>query len=149
MKMSVAVLTVIYLLFCGGQATAELNQLEKKYLLEFGNYKGNLGLGFVPSHTYDYAFRQAIIKSKDETVQRAYILQRLPYEMKILLHTLEVGKMVAKDEYQPLTPKEQQVAISQFEEMLSLMQKLDAGKHKHFYEEYREELKKAVDAKKR
>ena len=119
--------------------SAELNDVETKYLDQFANYTGGMGIGFVPEHTYNYGFRQAVLKSKDEELQRAFILQNLPFRISSILNDLKNNqKMIGKTQYRDLTPDERVKLVQSFEECMSLLQKLDANKNKHFYKEYRE-----------
>lgn len=119
-------------------ASAELSEVETKYLQQFANDTGGMGIRFVPEHTYDYEFRQAVAKSKDEEVQRAFILQKLPFRIASLLDDLKKNqKMTGKDQYRDLTPDERAQRIQSFEECMALLQMLDANKNEHFYRKYR------------
>jgi hypothetical protein len=120
-------------------ARAELTAVETKYLKQFANYTGGMGIEFVPEHTYDYEFRQAVLKSNDVGLQRAFILQKLPLLISSILHDLkENQKMIGKAQYRDLTPDERVELIQSFEECMALLKKLDANKNEHFYKQYRD-----------
>jgi hypothetical protein len=120
-------------------ASAELSDVETKYLKQFANYTGGMGIGFVPEHTYDYGFRQAVLKTKDEELQRAFILQKLPFRISSILNDLKRNqKMIGKAQYRDLKPDERAKLVQSFGECMSLLRKLDAKKNEHFYKEYRE-----------
>jgi len=120
-------------------ASAELSDVETKYLKQFANYTGGMGIGFVPEHTYDYGFRQAVLKSKDEELQRAFILQKLPFQISSILNDLKKNqKMIGKAQYRDLTPDERAKLVQSFEECMSLLRKLDNKKSEHFCSAYRE-----------
>jgi|GEM_PF-4191276 len=96
-------------------APAELSELEKKYLHSFANYRGGLGIGIVPQHTYDFALRQAVLKSKDENVQRAFILKNLPARIDSLLWQLESNRAwTGKTTYRQMTPAERAETVQSF-----------------------------------
>jgi hypothetical protein len=141
MKSRMTISMTVLLLFSCGVSYAELSELEKKYLSVFGNYTGNMGIDFVPEHTFDYGFRQTIVNSKDEDVQKAFILDRLPGEIGEILYTLKSGKiMTGKGMYEDMDEEDRKALLARFEECMTLMQKLDANKHGHFYSEYRSKL---------
>jgi len=120
-------------------AHAELSEVEAKYLRRFADYTGGMGIGFVPEHTYDYEFRQAVLKSKDEVVQKAFILQKLPFLISSILADLKKNqKMIEKAQYRELSPEDRAALIQSFEECMQLFEKLDANKNKKFYREYRD-----------
>lgn len=97
-------------------ASAELSDVETKYLMQFANYTGGMGIGFSPKHTYDYGFRQAVLKSKDEELQRAFILQNLPFRISSILNDLKNNqKMIGKTQYLDLTPDERAKLVQSFE----------------------------------
>lgn len=148
MKRKMMMVSVLLLLGCT-ISRADLTAVEKKYLDELANYTGNLGIGFVPEHTFDYGFRQAILHSKDEDVQRAFILHRLPRELDRIISTLRSGKkMTGKGQYENLSEEDKKTLFARFEECMALMQKLDGGKNKHFYTEYRSKLDEGMSNKK-
>jgi hypothetical protein len=139
--MKTIILLTIVLFTLNSQA--ELSETETKYLKLFANYTGGMGIGFVDSHTFDYQFRQSILKSKDEKVQKSYILYELPRHLEFILHDLEKNqKMVGKGIYEKLTKDERKALLKRFEEGFSLYKKLDNKKHKHFYEEYEKRYSK-------
>jgi hypothetical protein len=133
------------LLLSSIMAYAGLSDLEKKFLQEFANNDGNMGIGFVPEHTFDRGFRQVILNSKDEEVQKAFILSMLPREIESILDTLKSGKtMVGKGQYEKLSEDKRRSLIVRFNECMTLMEKLDAGKNKHFYSVYQSQLDNIV-----
>lgn len=130
-------------------ASAGLTDVETKYLEQFANYTGGMGIGFVPEDTYDFAFRQAVLNSKDVELQRAFILQKLPFRISSILDDLKKNqKMIGKAQYRDLTPAERVKLIQSFEECVALLQKLDDKKNEHFYREYRETFE-AIDKQRR
>ena len=119
-------------------ASAELSEVETKYLEKFANYTGGMGIGFVAEHTYDYNFRQAVLRTKDEGIQRAFILQKLPFLISEILRDLEKNQtMIGKGEFRDLTPEERTKRIQSFEECMKLLQELEANNNEHFYQSYR------------
>ena len=137
-------LLLIIILLAGSHAisVAELSATESKYLKLFANYRGGMGIGFDQDHTYDYALRQAILKGGDDVIQRAYILSELPNHMESILHDLKKNqRMIGKQVYRDLTPDERLAKIKSFNDALTLFMKLDDGKHKHFYKDYKDRLK--------
>ena len=125
---------------------AELGEIEKKYLTEFANYTGGMGIGFVPEHTYDYNFRQTILNSKDESIQKAFILYKLPYRISWILNDLKKNhKMIGKQIYRDLTPKEKKDLIDQYHECIGLLIKLDNNQKPHFYREYKQEFDEIIN----
>lgn len=130
-------------------ASAELSEVETKYLVMLANYTGGMGVGFVPWRTYDYNFRQAVLKSKDEGIQRAFILQKLPMRIDDILYDLKKNQTtIGKTEHRDLTPEERTKLIQSFEECMKLLQELDANKYEHFYQAYRDAFD-AIQTKRR
>lgn len=121
-----------------GAASAELTDLETKYLKGFANYTGGMGIELNPEDTYDCGFRQTVLKSKDEELQRAFILQKLPRQISLILEDLGQNRtMVGKGEYCEMTPHERTELIQSFEECMSLLKKLDSNNHDRFLKHYR------------
>ena len=147
--MKTSIVCMLMLVGTAWLAHAELSEVEAKYLREFAGYTGGMGIGFVPEHTYDYRFRQAVLKSKDEVVQKAFILQKLPFHISSILADLKNNqKMIGKAQYRELTPEERTALIESFEESMKLLEKLDANKNKYFYKKYRDAFD-AIQAQKR
>ncbi len=126
-------------------AKAELSELETKYLKDFtDDSRGNAGPGFNPRDTFDEKFHQAVLKSKDEDLQRAFILQQLPSRIaSILRELIENRKMTGINVYEPLNEEDRVKLATAFEECMQLLQKLDANQHKYFYKEYRDDFEAA------
>ena len=146
---TILLLSCALVLLSRSVSLAELTGLEKKYLDRFANYTGNMGIGFVPEHTFDYDFRQAILRSKDESVQKAFILHALPSELEGILDTLKSGrKMIGKGQYRNLTNEDRKLLLGKFDECMTLLEKLDGNNNKHFYSEYRSKRDEIVGNRK-
>src|ERR1043165_7621946 len=52
---------------------------------------GNLGIGFVAWHTYDYRFRQCLKRTQDPELKRLYVLENLHRDTQLALDDLEKG----------------------------------------------------------
>ena len=150
MKSGMTMLITLLVLYTSCASQSELGPLEKKYLSRFGNYTGNMGLGFVPEDTFDYNFRQTIVNSKDKKVQKAFILDRLPREINYILRSLRDGRRnIGKGVYRKLHEKERNALLSRFTECMTLLQKLDAGRNEHFYSTYQTQLDNILNDKKK
>jgi hypothetical protein len=79
----------------------------QEYFDQFCDYTGGLGIGFVPSHTYDFSFRQRLKQTQDPEFKRLFVLEHLHREIELALHYFEKGiKSVGKNITKPLTPTE-------------------------------------------
>lgn len=79
------------------------------YFERYCDYSGSLGIGFDPSQTYDYRFRQWLKMTSDPELKRLFVLQHLHREVECALAdyqrgVLTTGKMSAR----PLTLEEWQ-----------------------------------------
>lgn len=89
------------------QPTDKLPPRLNSYFERYCDYTGSLGIGFVPSHTYDYRFRQHLKTTKDPELQRLYVLKNLHEEVERSLDDLKAGIMrTGKNTFKPLTISE-------------------------------------------
>src|SRR5664279_5596616 len=61
------------------------------YFEDYCDYTGNLGIGFVAWHTYDYRFRQHLKTTQDPELKRLYVLQNLHRDVEISLRDFQAG----------------------------------------------------------
>jgi len=47
------------------------------YFEEYCDYTGNMGIGFVADHTWDYQFRHRLKTTTDPELKRLFVLQHL------------------------------------------------------------------------
>ena len=71
--------------------TATLPPRLDSYFESYCDYTGGLGIGFVPSHTYDYRFRQRLKTSKDPELKRLFVLQHLHEDVEFALDDFQQG----------------------------------------------------------
>lgn len=55
------------------------------YFERYCDYTGGLGIGFVPSHTYDFRFRQRLKTTHDPELKRLFVLDHLHGEVEFAL----------------------------------------------------------------
>jgi hypothetical protein len=79
------------------------------YFETYCDYTGGLGIGFVPSHTYDYRFRQGLKTTHDPELKRLFVLQHLHRDVEFALDDFEKGIVrTGKSSFKPLTSQEWQ-----------------------------------------
>jgi hypothetical protein len=79
------------------------------YFETYCDYTGGLGIGFDPSHTYDYRFRQHLKTVHDPELKRLFVLQNLHRNVEFALNDFERGIMqTGKSSSRPLTLSEWQ-----------------------------------------
>jgi hypothetical protein len=79
------------------------------YFERYCDYTGGLGIGFVPSHTYDYQFRQHLKATHDPELKRLFVLQHLHRDVEFALNDFKAGiRRTGKSSSQPLTFSEWQ-----------------------------------------
>src|SRR5258707_13893174 len=61
------------------------------YFEQYCDYTGALGIGFAPSHTYDYRFRQHLKETRDSELKRLFVLQHLHQEVEFALDDFQKG----------------------------------------------------------
>jgi hypothetical protein len=112
------------------------------YFEQYCDYTGGLGIGFVPSHTYDYKFRQHLRKTKDPELKRLFVLHHLYRDVEIAMDLYERGEIrVGKAEYRKMTPVEMESAKKDLVEMLDDLEKFDPGDPEREIAENRSKLK--------
>lgn len=85
----------------------EVSKKLDKYFERFCDYTGGMGIGFVSTHTYEFAFRQQLKNSQDPILKRAFVLKNLFIEIGFDIDEYQKGvKRVGKTEYEPLTAEE-------------------------------------------
>ena len=114
-KISIFLAITLLCAGCGKQAsTVPLSNIElpprlNSYFEEYCDYTGGLGIGFNPSHTYDYRFRQRLKTTQDPELKRLLVLQHLYRDVEVALGELKSGVVrIGKDSYRPLTLSEWQ-----------------------------------------
>ncbi len=81
------------------------------YFENYCDYTGSLGIGFDPSHTYDYRFRQRLKTTLDPELKRLFVLQQLHRDVEYALDDFEKGIVrTGKSSSRPLTFSEWQSA---------------------------------------
>lgn len=79
------------------------------YFESYCDYTGGLGIGFDPSHTYDYRFRQRLKTTEDPELKRLFVLQNLHRDVEFALDDFEKGIVqTGKTSSRPLTLSEWQ-----------------------------------------
>ena len=74
------------------------------YFESYCDYTGGLGIGFVPSHTYDYRFRQRLKTAQDPELKRLFVLQHLHRDVEFALDDFKRGIVrTGKSSSRPLT----------------------------------------------
>jgi hypothetical protein len=117
---------------------AELSEVETKYLIRFTTLTG-IAPSHIPEHAFSGEYMGALRLTKDEHLQRRYILDNLPRLIRDLLEDLEKNRTpVGKSEYREATPEERGEMSEKFEECMKLLEKLDSGRHPKLYQEYRD-----------
>jgi hypothetical protein len=77
------------------------------YFESYCDEVGNLGIGFDPSHTYDYRFRQHLKTTRDPELKRLFVLQHLHRDVEFALDDFQRGIVrTGQLESRPLTPSE-------------------------------------------
>src|SRR5688572_25007249 len=114
-RLSIFIAVTLLCAGCGKQASTvpqsniELPPRLNSYFEEYCDYTGGLGIGFVPSHTYDYRFRESLKRTQDPEFKRLYVLQRLFGDVEIALRDFGSGVVrTGKNSYKPLTLSEWQ-----------------------------------------
>jgi len=126
------------LLFTVLPSHAELSEVETKYLNRFTTLIG-IAPGHIPEDRFSAEYMGALRLTKDEHLQRRYILDNLPRLIRDLLEDLEKNRtQIGKSEYREATAEERIKMSEQFEEAVKLLEKLDAGRHPKLYQEYRD-----------
>jgi hypothetical protein len=94
---------------------------------DYCDYTGDLGIGFVAWHTYDYRFRQYLKRTQDPELKRLYVLENLHRDTEHALDDLEKGIMrTGKASSRPLTAGEWQAARQRISEQIEDLAKYTA-----------------------
>src|SRR5208283_843825 len=106
---------LLLLTSCGGQSptssqsAAALPPRLQSHFEDDCDYTGNLGIGFVPTHTYDYRFRQRLKTTQDVELKRLFVIQQLYRDIGFALDDFERGRIrIGQASYRPLTLSEWQ-----------------------------------------
>ena len=98
----------------------------QKYFERYCDYTGGLGIGLVPSHTYDYKFRQHLKKTDDKELKRLFVLRHLYRDVDFAVRDFEEGKIrIGKVEYRKMTAEEKASAKKHITEMLDDLKRFD------------------------
>lgn len=74
------------------------------YFEEYCDYTGNMGIGFVAGHTWDYRFRHRLKSTTDPELKRLFVLQHLYSDVEFALQDFGAGKVrTGQASYRPLT----------------------------------------------
>jgi hypothetical protein len=87
-----------------------------------------MGIGYVASHTYDFAFRQRLKKIQDEELKRLFVLQHLYKEVDLAIRDFEKGIIWnGKAESRAMSPEERLRARASIIERLQDLARFDPG----------------------
>ena len=79
----------------------------ESYFEEYCDYTGSMGIGFVPSHTWDYRFRQRLKTTSDPELKRLFVLPHLYQDVEFALQEFGAGIVrTGKSASRPLTLEE-------------------------------------------
>jgi hypothetical protein len=110
----------------GGQQPSESDAALDRHFDRYCDYTGGLGIGFVPSHTYDYQFRQRLKKSEDRELKRLFVLQHLYRDVELAVSDFEEGVIhIGKGERRAMTAEERVSVGKQILEKLDDLTLLD------------------------
>ena len=91
------------------QSASALPPRFQSYFEDDCDYTGNLGIGFVPTHTYDYRFRQQLKTTQDTELKRLFVIEHLYRDIGFALDDFERGRIqIGQASYRPLTLSEWQ-----------------------------------------
>jgi hypothetical protein len=89
------------------------------YFELYCDYTGQLGIGFVPSHTFDYRFRHQLKTTQDPELKRLYVLRHLHEELSGELARFEKGiKWTGLTSSRPLNSEEWQATMERIRQRL-------------------------------
>src|SRR3954470_19429951 len=90
---------------------SQVDAVLNRYFERYCDYTGNMGIGFVPSHTYDFAFRQHLKQTQDRELKRLFTLQRLSRDAEIAVDDFRKGVIdLGKGYTRPMTEEERALA---------------------------------------
>jgi hypothetical protein len=89
---------------------------------------GNLGIGFLASHTYLYTFQQRLGTTKDRELERLYVLYHLYGDVEEVIQDLENGKIrVTTHERRPISAEEAKETAKDLEGRIIDLSRFDPG----------------------
>ena len=139
------------LAFCGCTHTTPRREMPKAdrklddYFQRYCGYTGNLGIGFVASHTYDYKYRQRLARTEDPELKRLYVLYHLYEDVDNDISELEQGKIrIGKNEWRDMSQEERDVARAKIVVCIDDLTRFDPGDPEGDIGKFKGRLQEAV-----
>ena len=76
-------------------AAEERDSKLESYFQRYCEYRGNMGIGFVSWHTYDFKYRQRLKATQDAELKRLFVLAHLYSELGAEISDFEDGVVIA------------------------------------------------------
>lgn len=126
-----------------GQVVLSRSQAEliDEYVEKYCDQTGNLGIGFVASHSYEHRFRQILKKTDDVELKRLYVLKHFCDGLERDIHDFEVGVVdLGKGEERAMTSEEKETIRHDLIEKLEILSILDPSDPEGVIDDFRTRL---------